>query len=347
MLEAVRICRCCGKSFRPEVGRQVFCSEECRKKSTNTRRNVRRRSKTAAAIEASNQEQLSGKAHLSISEAAIFMGVSRPTIYAKIKLGELHPIRFSSHTIRIPMDELLASRPQPLSEELDYSALITLEEAMKKYQVSKSTIYEKLSRKGIKSKRVGFVTYLPKNELDAIFRPEFHPDESEWIAAEKLAEQQGLSRKYVNDFAAKHNVTRRKVGIKLYLNIKEWNEARFFRGDSEDYVNAKQAQRLFHVGGERFYATVNSSNIRRYRCGIEVFFDKKDLAKLFENKEPEIPAEIRKNYMRSCDALKHYHIGQKRFSEETQAAGVPKVKTAGNYVWYLKSELDRLFKKLI
>ena len=142
-------------------------------------------------------------------------------------------------------------------------------------------------------------------------------------------------------------MTRRKVGIKLYLNIKEWNEARFFRGDSEDYVNAKQAQRLFHVGGERFYATVNSSNIRRYRCGIEVFFDKKDLAKLFENKEPEIPAEIRKNYMRSCDALKHYHIGQKRFSEETQAAGVPKVKTAGNYVWYLKSELDRLFKKLI
>ena len=127
------------------------------------------------------------------------MGVSRPTIYAKIKLGELHPIRFSSHTIRIPMDELLASRPQHVCEELDYSALITLEEAMKKYQVSKSTIYEKLSRKGIKSKRVGFVTYLPKNELDAIFRPEFHPDESEWIAAEKLAEQQGLSRKYVND----------------------------------------------------------------------------------------------------------------------------------------------------
>ena len=324
MKDIVRICKCCGKPFKPEFGRQVHCSEECRKKYHNKNGAILKRAKHQKAVEESNVKLLSGKQHLSISEAAIFMGVSRPTIYAKIKAGELHPIRFSSHSIRIPMDELLASRPQSVSEELDYSTLITLKEAMKKYQVSKSTIYEKMAAKGIKSKRVGFVTYLPKNELDIIFRPEFHPDESEWMAAEKLAEQQGLSRKYVNDFAAKHNVTRRKVGIKLYLNIKEWNDARFFKGDSEDYVNAKQAQRLFHVGGERFYATVNSSNIRRYRCGIEVFFDNKDLAKLFENKEPKIPAEIRKNYMRSCDALKHYHIGQKRFSEETQAAGVPK-----------------------
>ena len=60
----------------------------------------------------------------------------------------------------------------------------------------------------------------------------------------------------------------------------------------------------------------------------------------------KIPDEIRKNYMRSGDALKYYHLGQKRFSEETQAAGVTKVKTEGNYVWYKKDELDRLFKKI-
>lgn len=39
-----------------------------------------------------------------------------------------------------------------------------------------------------------------------------------------------------------------------------------------------------------------------------------------------------------------YHVGQKRFSEETKAANVTKVRTEGNFMWYKKSELDKLFK---
>ncbi|MBO5563690.1 MAG: hypothetical protein J5939_08260, partial [Bacteroidales bacterium] len=62
-----------------------------------------------------------------------------------------------------------------------------------------------------------------------------------------------------------------------------------------------------------------------------------------KNKTPKIPPEIRRDYIRGQDALKKYHIGQKRFSEMTKAAGVTKIRTKGNYVWYKKSELDTLF----
>ena len=68
-----------------------------------------------------------------------------------------------------------------------------------------------------------------------------------------------------------------------------------------------------------------------------------ELDRLFKNKTPKIPLEIRRDYIRGQDALKRYHIGQKRFSEMTKAAGVTKIRTKGNYIWYKKSELDTLF----
>ena len=88
------------------------------------------------------------------------------------------------------------------------------------------------------------------------------------------------------------------------------------------------------------------AGVEGIRQGNRVYYRIVDLDRLFKDKTPKIPAEIRKNYMRSGDALKYYHLGQKRFSEETQAAGVTKVRTEGNYVWYKKDELDKLFKKI-
>ncbi len=69
--------------------------------------------------------------------------------------------------------------------------------------------------------------------------------------------------------------------------------------------------------------------------------------RLFKDKTPKIPPEILKHYIRSCDALKLYHIGQKRFTEETRTAGIEKIRTEGNFVWYRKEQLDKLFKTLI
>lgn len=53
-----------------------------------------------------NGQLLSNKTHLSISHAALFLNVSRPTIYKRIEAGELHPIKLGKRTIRIPIHEL-------------------------------------------------------------------------------------------------------------------------------------------------------------------------------------------------------------------------------------------------
>ena len=42
MLINERICRECGKAFKPEFGRQIFCSVECRKANSNSKRCAQR-----------------------------------------------------------------------------------------------------------------------------------------------------------------------------------------------------------------------------------------------------------------------------------------------------------------
>lgn len=271
--------------------------------------------------------------------------MSRPTIYRRIAAGDFHPIRVSSRTIRIPIEELTVSAPEPVSNGVDYTHLLTLDEALRKYKVSKSTLYLKMSDLNLKTKRIRFVTYFPEKALDEAFMPEEHIDLSIWTPAKELVEKHGISRKYVNDFANKHGVSRKKVGNKLYVNLKEWNDARFFKGEGDDYMTVSQATKLYHIGNERFYKTVNKAGIERYRSNREVYFSKKDLDRLFlKSKEDLIPSSIRKNYVTAKEALVYCHVGQKRFSAETQAAGIEKLRCCG-FTWYKKTDLDRLFKK--
>ncbi len=74
-----------------------------------------------------------------------------------------------------------------------------------------------------------------------------------------------------------------------------------------------QAKKHYHLGQQTFYDKVKAASIEGTRTGIYVYYKKTDLDRLFKDKTPKIPAEIRKNYMRSGDALKYYHLGQKRF----------------------------------
>lgn len=112
----------------------------------------------------------------------------------------------------------------------------------------------------------------------------------------------------------------------------------------KNYLTVDQARKLYHIGQSTFYDGVNSNNVPRRRQGREVFFPKTELDRIFKDKSPNIPEEIRRNYVTAKDALKMYHVGQKRFSEETKAANVTKVRTEGNFMWYKKSEPDKLFK---
>lgn len=348
MYPTIRVCKNCGKSFTPEYGRQVFCCEKCRVANNNRINRTKKSAQKSLLSLEETRAALSNKTHLSITDAAKYLGVTRPTVYARIREGELVPVRFGTRTLRIPIAQLIENtkRITPPSKG-DFSSVISKEDALARYDITDAWLYKKLKAEGIRPKIMKGKSYFPRKDLDKLFPPKVSYNPEEWYNAYDLMASEGFTRKFITEFARRKGVTVRRVGRALLVKKDEWDTARLFRGDIEKhYMTFDQAKKQYHLANKTFYDGINNNGIQGFRQGNKVYFKISDLDRLFKDKTPKIPAEIRLNYMRGVDALKHYHIGQKRFTEETRAAGVTKVKTEGNYVWYKKDELDRLFKKI-
>lgn len=295
------------------------------------------------------------KQYLSITEAAEFLGVSRPTIYARLNSGELPYNQISSRTIRIPLSALTSiqatTHPTKKNQHLtahDLRSYITREEVLRSYNIEKSKFHKVLQSNGIKAVRYGQKALYLKTQMHDLFYKETFPDVKEWYTSEELSIREGISRKHICATAHKLGIPVKRAGTVCYISKTGWNDRKLSPSILEkDYMTVDQAKKHYHIGGKTFYDTVNANNLSKVRKGNYVYFSIKDLDRLFKDKNPHIPPEIKRNYIRGCDALKLYHIGQKRFTEETRTAGIEKIRTEGNFVWYRKDQLDKLFKTLI
>ena len=346
---AMKTCSGCGNPFTPDNPRQRYCNETCRNTYNMRLKRQRKQARKAEIETMAARETFGGKSHLSITEAARFLGVSRPTLYARINDGELTPLKVSSRTVRIPIEQLTADsqiQPQPIKG--DWSILISKAEVLQKYNISESWLMRRMKEEGFRPRIIKGKAFYPKKEVDRLFKPtSVYNKKEDWYKAEDLMQSEGKTRKYIASYVREKKIPVKRDGRLLLISKKDWNRSRLFQGDIEkNYLTVDQAKKHYHLGQQTFYDKVKAAGIEGTRTGIYVYYKKTDLDRLFKDKTPKIPAEIRKNYMRSGDALKYYHLGQKRFSEETQAAGVTKVRTEGNYVWYKKDELDKLFKKI-
>ena len=343
-----RICPICGKPFLPYIQNQVYCSSECSTLGGDRSERENRRYQAALAKAQAQRSKLNDKPQLSISDAARLLGVSRPTIYRLIDEGTLSPIRISARSIRIPREQLQNLIPGSKADSgTPPDKVISKDEALTRYGISETWLYRKTRALGIRSAIVGGKAYFPKKDLDRLFPPKSCFDRKKWVTLEDLERTENLSEKRILTIAAEHNITREKVGHLLLLSLPEWKKARELISKlSRYYMSREQATRHYHIGNNRFYDGVHGAGLVPVKSGHYAYYKISDLDKLFKNKEPNIPKEIRRDYVQSCDVTKRYHIGMKRFLDETKAAGVTKVRTEGRQVWYKKDELDKLFKKL-
>jgi len=196
--------------------------------------------------------------------------------------------------------------------------MITRDEAIAKYDISEQWFYKKVKNAGIKAMRYGTKAYYPRKDIHKLFFKRKYPEIEDWATSEELAKEFCVSRKTICALARQYDIPRQRTGRTQMISRKDWLLHKVELPDLEkNYMSTEQAKALYHVGASRFYKEVNDNNIPRRRQGREVYFPKSDLDRLFKDKSPNIPEEIRRNYVTAKDALKVYHVGQKRFSEET------------------------------
>ena len=293
-----------------------------------------------------------GRQYLSITEAAQFLGVSRPTIYLRLRDGDISSIQVSSRTVRIPVEDLLSLQVEKKVQRMqtltmhELRKFISREEAVEKYGIKVRKFHEVISKAGLKSVRYGRKAMYPKDRIDELFSKELYPGIKEWYTTEELAAREGISRSRICVIAHELGITVKRGGSVGYIDKVAWDNRKMAPAVIEkEYMTVVDATKHYHIGRARFYDAVNGSNIEKVKKGNFVYFPIKELDKLFKAKEPEIPADIRKNFVKSGEITRMYHIGQDRFLKETREAGVEKVHTDGGFVWYRKDQLDRLFRE--
>lgn len=237
---AMKTCSGCGNPFTPDNPRQRYCNETCRNTYNMRLKRQRKQARKAEIETMSARETFGGKSHLSITEAARFLGVSRPTLYARINAGELTPLKVSSRTVRIPIEQLTADsqiQPQPIKG--DWSVLISKAEVLQKYNISESWLMRRM-------KEEGFREYL----LNA--KQLKHPDKqlaqnsaagywSTFRGFLKIAYQEKLLQENVNDYLESIDAV---DGRREFLTLEEVRQLAATPCDTPDLKNASLFSRL-------------------------------------------------------------------------------------------------------
>lgn len=237
---AMKTCSGCGTPFTPDNPRLRFCNETCRNTYNMRLKRQRKQARKAEIETMAARETFGGKSHLSITEAARFLGVSRPTLYARINAGELTPLKVSSRTVRIPIEQLTADsqiQPQPIKG--DWSVLISKAEVLQKYNISESWLMRRM-------KEEGFREYL----LNA--KQLKHPDKqlaqnsaagywSTFRGFLKIAYQEKLLQENVNDYLESIDAV---DGRREFLTLEEVRQLAATPCDTPDLKNASLFSRL-------------------------------------------------------------------------------------------------------
>ena len=254
-LKIKRICAWCGKEFIAQKTTTACCSKQC----ANALYKKRKRDN---AIKANNQivekkieekpiERIKDKPFLTITEAAIYLGVTRPTVYAYIKREELKVIRLGF-------------------------------KVKEKFNVAESWVFVIAKKNNIPRTFNRGKTYWSKKHMDAYFAKKApNPDITEWYSTQKIQEKFGMTLAAVYCFVSKNAIPKKKEGIMVYYSKKHVDIAKGVAAPEEPkYYTVAEAMEKFNLTRDQLYHYATYHNIPKVKKGKYTLISKAELDKL-------------------------------------------------------------------
>ena len=292
-LKIKRICAWCGKEFIAQKTTTACCSKQC----ANALYKKRKRDD---AIKANNQivekkieekpiERIKNKPFLTITEAAIYLGVTRPTVYGYIKRGELKVIRLGFKYLlkKEDIDELF-NHPTEFhiltKEKTPITAFYTTAEVKEKFNVAESWVFAIAKKNNIPRTFNRGKTYWSKKHIDAYFAKKApNPDITEWYSTQEIQEKFGMTLAAVYCFVSKNAIPKKKEGIMVYYSKKHVDIAKGLIAPEEPkYYTIAEAMERFNLTRDQLYHYVKYHNIPRIKVGKYTKILRAELDKFFE-----------------------------------------------------------------
>lgn len=292
-LKIKKVCAWCGKEFIAQKTTTACCSKLCATA-------LYKRRKRDEAIKANNQiverkieekpiEKIRDKPFLTITEAAVYLGVTRPTVYGYIKRGELKVIRLGFKYLlkKENIDERFNHPVEfrmPVNEKASITDFYTTAEIKEKYGVKESWIFHMAKEQNIPRTFCRGKTYWSKKHMDAYFaRKVPNPDITEWYSTQEMQEKFGMTLSAIYTFVSKNAIPKKKEGIVVYYSKKHVDIAKgIVTPEEPSHYTVAEAMEKFSLTRDQLYHYVKYHHIPRVKKGKYTLISKPELDKLFE-----------------------------------------------------------------
>ena len=290
-LKIKRICAWCGKEFIAQKTTTACCSKQC----ANALYKKRKRDE---AIKTNNQivgkkieekpiERIKDKPFLTITEAALYLGVTRPTVYSYIRRDELKVIRLGFKYLlkKEDIDKLFNTPTEfhtPTKEKAPITDFYTTAEVKEKYHINESWIFAIAKKHGIPRTFNRGKTYWSKKHIDAYFAKKApDPDITEWYSTQEMQEKFVMTLSAIYTFAHKNAIPKKKEGIMVYYSKKHVDIAKGIAKPEENlYYTVAEAMEKFNLTRDQLYHYVKWHHISKVKKGKYTFISRAELDKL-------------------------------------------------------------------
>ena len=284
-------CAWCGKEFIAQKTTTACCSKQCANALYKKRKRDEAIKINNQNIEKKIEEKpitiIKDKPFLTITETAIYLGVTRPTIYGYIKRGELKVIRlgFKYFLKKEDIDKLFNTPIEfhtPTKEKAPITDFYTTSEVKGKYHVNESWIFVIAKKHNIPRTFNRGKTYWSKKHIDAYFAKKApDPDITEWYSTQDMQEKFGMTLSAIYTFAYKNAIPKKKEGIMVYYSKNHVDIAKGIAKPEETmYYTVAEAMEKFNLTRDQLYHYVKWHHISKIKKGKYTFISRTELDKL-------------------------------------------------------------------
>ena len=293
-IEITKVCELCGIQFIARKTTTKCCSHRCSSMAYKARKRDKQigyaKKKTEREILDFKLAEVQVKPMLTITETALLIGVSRPTIYAYLKNKELKALRLGSKTfIRLneiykKFDTISIDSFKPIPTKPPILDLYTIDQIKEKYPVKDSWIYKIIKAEKIPKTMHRGKTYYSAKHIDRYFsKQKKFPEISEWYTAEEIAKKFGMTPGAIHSFVYENAIPRKKVSRNAFYSKLHFDVAKGISAPPvPSYYTVQEAMEKFNLTRDSLYHIIRHNSITKIKVGRHIKISRRELDKIFE-----------------------------------------------------------------
>lgn len=292
-IDIKKICCFCGKEFTAHKTTTKCCSHRCASA-------LYKKEKREEVVKTYNQftqkvvlekpiEKIKEKLFLTITEASVYLGVTRPTLYSYLRKGELKASRLGcKYLLRKDDIDALFNNPTEFriqtKEKAPITEFYTTAEIKEKYHVKESWIFIVAKRNNIPKTFNRGKTYWSKKHIDNYFSKQApDPEITEWYSVQEIQDNFSMTLSAIYTIASKDIIPKKKDGVMVYYSKKHFDIAKgIVKPEEPQYYTVAEAMEKFNLTRDQLYHYSKYHNIPKVKVGKYTKISKPELDKLFE-----------------------------------------------------------------